>query len=379
MRRHLSPRLITLGFALLAISPQERVSGENLASTEWSPRASATYLDGRAGEWLEWSFASRGQGTVCLSCHTTMPFILARPALSRLLGETAPDEVEKKIIRSVQKRVEDWNAIVADPTSDANPLISFFANARKPSALGTESVLNAFVLVQHDAQWANGKLNDSTRKALGHLWGQQQENGAWLWLDFDDWPWAKDGTYYGASLAAIAVGRAGEAYHAQPDLKAKSASLTKYLRSQLPNQWLHNKVMVLWASSQLPGILTDDEKKSLIEVILKSQEEDGGWALPRLGEKGSGMTFWKTQGGDPEGTINDGYSTGLVVLALKRAGVAADQRSLKKGMAWLVSKQKDGVWPATYLNKARDPQTNVGKFMRDAATAFAVLGLTEDN
>ena len=39
--------------------------------------------------------------------------------------------------------------------------------------------------------------------------------------------------------------------------------------------------------------------------------------------------------------------------------------------------QKDGVWPLTYPNKPRDPRDDVGKFMRDAATAFAVLALTE--
>ena len=46
-------------------------------------------------------------------------------------------------------------------------------------------------------------------------------------------------------------------------------------------------------------------------------------------------------------------------------------------MSWLVSHQKEGTWPANYLNKHRDPQDNVGKFMRDAATAYAILGLTE--
>jgi hypothetical protein len=46
-------------------------------------------------------------------------------------------------------------------------------------------------------------------------------------------------------------------------------------------------------------------------------------------------------------------------------------------MGWLVTKQKKGAWPAHYLNQHRDPQTNIGKFMRDAATAFAILALTE--
>ena len=46
-------------------------------------------------------------------------------------------------------------------------------------------------------------------------------------------------------------------------------------------------------------------------------------------------------------------------------------------MAWLNGKQSDGTWPALYPNRARNPQDNIGKFMRDAATGFAVLALTE--
>lgn len=379
MARHLASLALILGLILLALARQQPVRGEGAAQPGWSPKAAATYLDGRAREWLDWSFAAKGQATVCLSCHTTMPYLLARPTLSRLLGETAPGDVERKAIGSVQKRVANWKAIVADPTSDADPFVSYFANARKPASLGVESVLNALVLVQHDAGWAKGNLSQPTRLALEHLWGQQQENGAWLWLDFDDWPWAKDGVYYGAALAALAVGTAGETYYNQPDVKGKTEALRKYLRTQLPNQWQHNRVMTLWASSRLPGILAEEEKKRLIQEIERVQEPDGGWSLAKLGERAPGMSVWQSQGGDPEGTISDGFATGLIVLALRGAGVPSDNPRLMKAREWLATHQKNGVWPATYLNRNRDGQTNVGKFMRDAATAFAVLGLTADN
>ena len=62
---------------------------------------------------------------------------------------------------------------------------------------------------------------------------------------------------------------------------------------------------------------------------------------------------------------------------MKRAGVAADNPKLRTAIRWLVANQNDGAWPANYLNKQRDPQDNLGKFMRDAATAFAVMALTE--
>jgi hypothetical protein len=58
-------------------------------------------------------------------------------------------------------------------------------------------------------------------------------------------------------------------------------------------------------------------------------------------------------------------------------GDAADYAKLKRATAWLVASQEDGAWPATYLNRERDPDSDIGKFMRDAATVLAVLALVE--
>ncbi len=376
MERHLGPAIMIPGFVLLATLAWGEARSGDTARPSWSPRAAANYLDGRADWWLKWSGAARGQGTACASCHTSTPIALARPALGEQLGETAAGVIETRLIDNLKKRVENWEKIVDGSTPDKDPFQCYYSD-KEPESLGTESVLNALILVNHDARRAKGALSAVTKKALGHLWEQQQENGAWLWLDFGLNPWEKDGAYYGASLAAVAVGSAGNRYYEQAEAQAKVAALKKYLRTQYPNQPLHHRVLALWASCRLPGVLTDETKPKLIEELLNIQEADGGWSLPRLGRNRSGSNAWASRGVYPTGVVSDGYATGLVVLALKGAGVGADNPKLQKAIRWLVNNQKEGAWPANYLNKQRDPQDNLGKFMRDAATAFAIMALTE--
>jgi squalene-hopene/tetraprenyl-beta-curcumene cyclase len=50
---------------------------------------------------------------------------------------------------------------------------------------------------------------------------------------------------------------------------------------------------------------------------------------------------------------------------------------VKRGIAWLEANQDKttGAWPAWSLNKKRNPQSDAGPFMSDAATGYAVLAL----
>ena len=377
--------VIGLGVFVLTILPVGHAHGGEPA--KWSPAAAAKYLDGRAEFWLNWSSAARGQGTACISCHTSLPFAIARPALGKSLGETGASPNEKKLLDGLKKRVDNWEKIVAEPTAVKDPFVPFYSKKMKPSALGTESVLNALVLANHDARRSKGVLSESTKKALDHLWGQQQENGAWLWLEFGLSPWEADAAYYGASLAALAVGTAGKDYYEQADVQPKVTALKKYLVTQFSSQRLHHRAVALWASSRLPGIVADKDKQQAIDDLLNAQEADGGWSLPKLGKKTSGKAAWTSHGAFPPGVASDGYATGLAVLSLKSAVLPSPLRGrgvggegVQKGVRWLAAQQqKDGTWGINYVNKPRDPETNVGKFMRDSATAFAILALTEPN
>ncbi len=96
----------------------------------------------------------------------------------------------------------------------------------------------------------------------------------------------------------------------------------------------------------------------------------------RLEPVGAGR--WPRQDGTPQETASDGYATGLALHVLQLAGVHRDQPAVARGLAWLrANQQPSGNWIGVSLNKRRDPKTHVGKFMSDAATAFAVLALED--
>jgi hypothetical protein len=62
---------------------------------------------------------------------------------------------------------------------------------------------------------------------------------------------------------------------------------------------------------------------------------------------------------------------------LQTAGVPKDDAKIAKGLAWLKRNQATtGAWTSVSVVKKRDPASHSGKFMSDAATAYAVLALS---
>ena len=253
---------------------------------------------------------------------------------------------------------------------------------------GTESVLNALILASHDAQ--SGRLSDDTRAAFDNMWALQQttgnNRGAWLWLQFDQEPWeANDSPYYGAALAAMAVGIAPGNYASTPEIQNNLQRLREYLNRQSAAQSTINRVFLLWASTKLPGLLQPEQQKAIVNEVLSRQQADGGWRLASLTWRWNGwslrglVNMWVREDGTPMEGKSDGVATGLITLALQEAGVPHDNAQLQHGLSWLINNQNGaaGFWPASSVNKRRHMSSDTGRFMSDAATAYAVLALTE--
>jgi len=334
----------------------------------WNPRAAAEYLDSRQDWWQHWPNAQRDHDTACVSCHTSVPYALARPALRAALNDHAIPSGERALLANVVKRVRLWKEVEPFYPDQTRGL------PKTSESRGMEAVMNALILATRDA--SDGVLSDDARQAFTNMWALQFRagdlKGAWAWLNFKYEPWeAPESAYVGATLAAIAVGSAPGNYLASPEIQAQLKLLRDYLQPRADSERLFNRVMVLWASTRIPDLLTSSQRQAIIDAVTSAQRDDGGWSTASLGS-------WKRVDSTDLDTASDGYATGLVTLALQRAGIERADTRVNRGLLWLTRHQdaKTGMWYASSLNKQRDPASDIGKFMSDAATAYAVMALT---
>ena len=348
---------------------------EDVPAAAWNKTQAGKYLDARAQTWFAFAGADRGEGATkisCISCHSLAPFAIARPVLRKLTGAAKPTAFESKLIAQTKMRVAHWKEL----DSEKYRLYYDFSEQKKKESWGTEAVLNALALAFDDFYSARSITLPATKAALANLWQTQiasgKDKGSWDWLNFGLEPWETTSSrYFGAALAALAVGTAPGYYHVGADAKvdANVEMLRAYLRDRLPDQNLNNKVWLLWASTTVPDLLSAADREAIIAAVFQKQQADGGWSLSSLGTKSpSGFT--------PDAKA-DGYATGLVLHALQEAGITARDARIAHGLAWLRSHQSaSGAWPARSVNRKRDPNSHAGKFMSDAATAYAVLALS---
>ena len=370
--KSLAAGLLVSVLAVHFASPHSRADD---GAAGWQKDAAARYLDGRAKTWFEFSDAERGEpGTrsACVSCHTIAPYALARPVLRRLAGAERPTEYEEKILAQTKMRVAAWD----DLDSSKYALMYDFDEHKAHQSWGTEAVLNAFLLACDDRDEKRAHPAETTRQSFTNLWRTQEsegdQRGSWDWLNFNYEPWeSPGGRYYGAALAAIAVGTAPGYYKPGADATVDGhvALLRSYLRDRRDAQNTFNRIWLLWASQNLEGLLTTEERDAVVGELLRAQEADGGWRLASLGQ-------FQRKDETAQAATSDGFATGLVLHVLQTVGVQKDNPQVNKGLSWLrASQTASGAWIASSLNKERDPATHAGRLMCDAATAYAILAL----
>jgi hypothetical protein len=323
----------------------------NTVAADWSPEAAARYLDARQKQWFEWKPAASANGP-CVSCHTGMPYLLARPALRRVLKEAEPTVYERGLLARLR-----WNV-----------------GAKPPGALqDVETIFAAMFLAREDAR---GAMSPDTQKAFEQLWALQRNEapakGAWKWYSANLDPWEhSESSYFGASLALLALGSTPPEYRQRADIHERTTNVANYLATS-SGRPLHDRIALLWARSGSQLASLEEARSAISAEVLAKQQPDGGWTLASLGP-------WAPHPDAPPASGSDAYATAFTAFALGAAQVAPSHPGLARALAWLKAHQdpSTGAWPAVSMNKRRPAGSMEALFMQDAATAFAALALIE--
>ncbi len=327
----LSLALSPLSFPTADFPKPAPTKADEALAKQFSPAKAAEFLDGVGVNW------TRTQK--CITCHTNMPYLTARPLLPG-------DEGWKEVRAFLEKDVASWS------------------NGGKPRG-DAYVVATAFALAFNDAQ-KTGKLHDATRAALDRMWDVQRKGGEWNWLKCD-WPPLEHDDYYGATLAALAVGYAPGDYAKTDKAQAGIAKLKAYFQKTAAPD-LHHTAMLLWASTKLDGLMTADEQKKAVAALKGKQHKDGGWGLPSLGQYNR-RDQAKTPN-DPNAP-SDGYGTGFATFVLLQAGEKSGE-AVANGVKWLKANQREsGRWYTRSLSNDK------AHYITNAGTAFCVLALNE--
>lgn len=320
----------------LETAPDElqEISADEPIAARFSAEKAARYLDQAA---LTWQKAKK-----CATCHTNMPYMMARPALGSVLRDSG----------EVRGFFEEYRTVrwAKNPPMEKG---GFW-----PIVVGTGLVFN-------DLQ-TTGKLSGVSREVLDLIWTVQREDGGWNWPDCDYAPMEID-NHYGVTLAALTVGVAPDGYAETDAARAGLAKLRAYLENDPPKS-LHHRAMIAWCSLRVEGIATDAEREKTLSELLALQLPDGGWSTSSF------LSDWKgleREDGKPLDTkTSDAYGTGLVIVIARELGTPASDPRLKRGIEWILKNQREsGKWfTRSPVNEARNLISNTG-------SAFAILAL----
>lgn len=292
----------------------------------------AAYLDAGA----------RAREEKCTTCHGTLAYLLARPALSVAGPKLA------EIRSGLEKFSAELEALQLDPGSHPRRI--------------AQTVMTAAALAHQDAA-TSAKLQPVTRRALDRMWQVQQPDGGYQWLKPNAAPPSAVEDHFGVTMAAIAVGWAPENYRDTPAARAGLEKTCRYLR-QHPPQHMHQRAMLLLADHYVGGLLDEAARRKIVSDMFALQRPDGGWAMASLGR-------WTRKDGTPQDlTTSDGYGTGFALYVLRTAGpIPPDDARMRRAVEWLKTHQRAGGGWYTRSPRSSDELSSY------LGTVYAVLAL----
>lgn len=248
--------------------------------------------------------------------------------------------------------------------------------ARKLKRSGTRPAQVIYIaagLAEWDAH-VSKELSPETDRALRLALEMQNKDGTWHSLTC--WPPFESSAYQEAHMMAMAVASAPgwlDSIRQDEELQAKVELLKTYIRETKP-QHDYARVLQLWTSLRLAGILNGEQQQATVKLIRDQQREDGGWSIRTFAtpeQWGSGNRAGKIRAEpDFESPASDGHMTGLALLILQESGAGIDDGGVQQGLTWLRENQREsGRWWTRSLN------TEKWHFITYSGTAYALLAL----
>jgi hypothetical protein len=296
---------------------------------------------------LETGAANYTTNRQCFSCHhQALPVFALTSAKQR--GFTVTTDAVKQQL--------EFTLAFLSPRKD---------KIAKGQDVGGGNTTVAYALATFDAA---GHAGDETTTALvEYLLGRQRADGAWLPTTTVRPP--TEGSTFTNVALALRVLRV----YTPPGEEEKDAELRDRIKKvrERGREWLlKNKPATTEdKASHLRGLVEGEAEREVIDdarkALLAEQKEDGSWA-------------------QTEDMAGDAYATGVVLVALRRSGVPADDAAYRKGVEYLLGTQKDdGSWfvqtrskPVQTFFDNGDPGGK-SQFISIAATSWAVQALLE--
>jgi squalene-hopene/tetraprenyl-beta-curcumene cyclase len=308
----------------------------------------------KAIDYLETGATAWTKKRKCISCHTNGSYMVLRPALTKSVGKPSEEIHEFYVAKLAQhqgKKLEELHKGVTP----------------------TELAYLAGGLAEWDAH-VTGELSVETKQALTLMFQVQAEDGSYA--NQSCWPPYESSDYHGATIAAMAAATApGYLDSIEGEPQVAYEQLIRFLQDTEPAHD-YARLQLLWVATRIDGLLTEDEKQTIITMIFEHQQEDGGWSIRTFAAPdawGSGNREEKLrQELDFESPASDGHQTGLAIVVLREAGVAANDPRILKGVVWIGKNQREsGRWWTRSLNNDKF------HFITYSGTCFPLLALAK--